>query len=123
LGILDEAANEQKVPGLTEAEDKVKFEVYKLALKKIFDSLGNEPTHSYLLEEVKPCLKAMENGLYSLIENGAIQDFNLNNILPIFLEASDRLKAALRKDADSFEFIHGVSLCRSKIFEFIQHLR
>ncbi len=122
LGILEDLAIEMQIADLIQAEDEVKFEVYKLALQKIFENLGNDPPRLYL-EEVKTCMNTMENGFYTLIANDTVQDVDLYKILPIFLEASSKLKAALRADDDSFDFINNQRLSRWKLFEFIQQLR
>lgn len=122
MGILEDLAIEKDIKDLTEAEGKVVFEVYKLALQKIFVNLGKDTSRLYL-GEVKTCLNTMENGFYSLIASDAVQDVDLYKILPIFLEASSKLEEALEEDDGSFGFINNKKLSRRKLFEFMQELR
>jgi hypothetical protein len=123
LGIIEEIAKtEKEIKDFKEADDLVKFEVYKLTLDKLFETLGKNPTSEYL-EEVNKCLDTMMDGFYILINKGIIKNIDLNNILPIFIEASSFLKSALRKGEDSPDFFKYQGLCRWKINEFIQQLR
>ncbi len=122
MGILEDLAIEKDIKDLTEAEGEVVFEVYKLALQKIFENLGKDTSRLYL-KEVKTCLNTMENGFYSLIASDGVQDVDLYKILPIFLEASSKLEEALEEDDGSFGFINNKKLSRRKLFEFMQELR
>jgi hypothetical protein len=124
LGIIEETAKTEKQIEIEDFEkvgDQVKFEVYKLTLNKLFETLGKSPSREYL-EKVNECLDTMIYGFYILINKGAIQSIDLNKILPIFIEARSCLKAALRKEDDSPDFFKYQDLCIWKINEFIQQL-
>jgi len=129
LGIIEEISRANQFGDFNAiTDDRVKFEVYRLTLEDMFTTFGKDRNKlsNELLGKVKEGLEMMENGFYKLINEAAIQEFDLTKVMPIFNDARGLLDSAVwileteGKKAPGYSTNLGG--CRFKINELIQQL-